>query len=102
MPRFAANLSMLFTEVPFLDRFERAAKAGFQAFEGMTQSRRADALLQPRPPKISVLGDRQKMAEIQEVGAVDLHQPNMRPARRFINYDECVSRQPKGPEPFRA
>jgi len=35
MPRFAANLSMLFTEVPFLDRFERAAKAGFQAVEFM-------------------------------------------------------------------
>jgi len=33
MPRFAANLSMLFTEVPFLDRFDRAAKAGFQAVE---------------------------------------------------------------------
>ena len=33
MPRFAANLSMLFTEVPFLDRFERAAKAGFRAVE---------------------------------------------------------------------
>jgi hydroxypyruvate isomerase len=33
MPRFAANLSMLFTEVPFLDRFERAAKAGFEAVE---------------------------------------------------------------------
>jgi len=33
MPRFAANLSMLFTEVPFLDRFERAAKAGFKAVE---------------------------------------------------------------------
>ena len=33
MPRFAANLSMLFTEVPFLDRFERAARAGFQAIE---------------------------------------------------------------------
>ena len=33
MPKFAANLSMLFTEVPFLDRFERAAKAGFQAVE---------------------------------------------------------------------
>ncbi|RZU02406.1 hydroxypyruvate isomerase [Rivibacter subsaxonicus] len=33
MPRFAANLSMLFTEVPFLDRFERAAKAGFTAVE---------------------------------------------------------------------
>ena len=33
MPRFAANLSMLFTEVPFLDRFELAARAGFQAVE---------------------------------------------------------------------
>ncbi len=33
MPRFAANLTMLFTEVPFLDRFERAAQAGFQAVE---------------------------------------------------------------------
>ncbi|HEX6708630.1 MAG TPA: hydroxypyruvate isomerase [Albitalea sp.] len=33
MPKFAANLTMLFTEVPFLDRFERAAKAGFQAVE---------------------------------------------------------------------
>ena len=31
MPRFAANLSMLFTEVPFLDRFERAARTGFDA-----------------------------------------------------------------------
>jgi hydroxypyruvate isomerase len=33
MPRFAANLTMLFTEVPFLDRFERAAAAGFSAVE---------------------------------------------------------------------
>jgi hydroxypyruvate isomerase len=33
MPRFAANLSMLFTEVPFLDRFERAARAGFSEVE---------------------------------------------------------------------
>ncbi|MCY7371155.1 MAG: hydroxypyruvate isomerase [Polaromonas sp.] len=33
MPRFAANLSMLFTEHPFLDRFEQAAKAGFKAVE---------------------------------------------------------------------
>ena len=33
MPRFAANLSMLFTEVPFLDRFERAARAGFNSVE---------------------------------------------------------------------
>jgi len=28
MPRFAANLSMMFNEVPFLDRFDAAAKSG--------------------------------------------------------------------------
>lgn len=33
MPRFAANLSMMFTEWPFLDRFEQAAEAGFEAVE---------------------------------------------------------------------
>jgi hydroxypyruvate isomerase len=33
MVRFAANLSFLFTELPFLDRFEAAAKAGFKAVE---------------------------------------------------------------------
>lgn len=33
MPRFAANLSLLFTEVPLPDRFALAAAAGFQAVE---------------------------------------------------------------------
>ncbi|MDT8879597.1 hydroxypyruvate isomerase [Halomonas saccharevitans] len=33
MAKFAANLSMLFTEVDFLDRFEAAAKAGFKGVE---------------------------------------------------------------------
>jgi hydroxypyruvate isomerase len=33
MPKFAANLTMLFTEVDFLDRFEAAAKAGFKGVE---------------------------------------------------------------------
>ena len=33
MPRFAANLSMLFMEHPFLERFEFAARAGFTAVE---------------------------------------------------------------------
>jgi len=33
MPRFAANVSMLFTEVPFLDRFAAARAAGFKAVE---------------------------------------------------------------------
>jgi len=33
MPLFAANLSMMFTEVPFLDRFKAARDAGFGAVE---------------------------------------------------------------------
>lgn len=33
MPTFAANLSMMFTEWPFLDRFAAAADAGFSAVE---------------------------------------------------------------------
>lgn len=33
MPKFAANLTMLFTEVPFLDRFALARKAGFDFVE---------------------------------------------------------------------
>lgn len=35
MPRFSANLTILFNEVGFLDRFERAGKAGFKAVEYM-------------------------------------------------------------------
>ncbi|MCC2101621.1 MAG: hydroxypyruvate isomerase, partial [Hyphomicrobiales bacterium] len=33
MPKFAANLSMMFTEHDFLDRFDAAADAGFAAVE---------------------------------------------------------------------
>ena len=33
MPRFAANLSMMYQEVGFLDRFAAAAADGFQAVE---------------------------------------------------------------------
>ncbi|MEO8488017.1 MAG: 2-oxo-tetronate isomerase [Betaproteobacteria bacterium] len=33
MPRFSANLSFLFGEVPFLDRFAEAAQSGFRAVE---------------------------------------------------------------------
>jgi len=33
MPRLAANLSMMFTEVPFAQRFQAAADAGFEAVE---------------------------------------------------------------------
>ena len=33
MPRFAANISMLFPELPFLERFPAAAKGGFKGVE---------------------------------------------------------------------
>ena len=33
MPKFAANLSMMYPDMPFLDRFEAAAKDGFRAVE---------------------------------------------------------------------
>ena len=33
MPKFAANLTMLFTELPFLDRFAAAKAAGFSGVE---------------------------------------------------------------------
>lgn len=33
MPRFCANLTMMFNEVPFLDRFAAAARAGFDSVE---------------------------------------------------------------------
>ncbi|WP_116474969.1 2-oxo-tetronate isomerase [Zobellella maritima] len=33
MPKFAANLSMMFTEVPFMERFRAARSAGFEVVE---------------------------------------------------------------------
>src|SRR5256885_10114162 len=35
MPRFAANLTMLFTDRPFLERFDAAVRNGFRAVEYM-------------------------------------------------------------------
>ncbi|MGF6937378.1 hydroxypyruvate isomerase [Paraburkholderia sp. UCT70] len=48
MPKFAANLTMLFNEVPFLERFAAAANVGFNAVE----------FLFPYPYKIAELSDR--------------------------------------------
>jgi hydroxypyruvate isomerase len=48
MPKFAANLTMLFTEHPFLDRFERASNAGFTAVEFLFPYSFATADIQSR------------------------------------------------------
>ncbi|WP_399680769.1 2-oxo-tetronate isomerase [Xenophilus sp.] len=48
MPRFAANLSMLYTELPFLDRFAAAAADGFEAVEYLFPYEHAPADLAAR------------------------------------------------------
>jgi hydroxypyruvate isomerase len=48
MPRFAANLSMLYTEHPFLDRFAAAAADGFEAVEYLFPYEHAPAELAAR------------------------------------------------------
>ncbi|KAA5604874.1 TIM barrel protein [Roseospira marina] len=57
MPRFAAHLSMLFTEVAYPDRFSAAAQAGFKGVE----------LGLPYHLPLEQLGDRISMAELAAV-----------------------------------
>ena len=49
MPKFAANLTMLFPDRPFLERFEAAAQAGFKAVEFSFPRRRAGTSWITRP-----------------------------------------------------
>ena len=71
MPRFSANLSFLFGEVPFLQRFGEAAHAGFRAVEfafaydfllqeivAEQRARRLDVVLINAPPGDWDAGDR--------------------------------------------
>ncbi len=48
MPRFCANLSMMFNEVPFLDRFDAAARAGFKGVEFLFPYEHPPAALRER------------------------------------------------------
>jgi hydroxypyruvate isomerase len=57
MSKLAANLTMLFTEVPFLDRFEAAAQAGFKAVE----------FLFPYPYEAAELAQRLKQHQLELV-----------------------------------
>lgn len=52
--RFAPNLSMLYTEVPFLDRFARAAAAGFTAVEFLFPYEFAPAVIRQRLDDVSL------------------------------------------------
>ncbi len=57
MPRFAANLSFLYPELPFLDRFEAAARDGFEGVE----------YLFPYAYEASLLAERLKANGLQQV-----------------------------------
>jgi hydroxypyruvate isomerase len=57
MPRFAANLTLMFNEVGFLDRFQAAAKAGFAGVE----------YLFPYPYAVQDLVDRLKAYGLTQV-----------------------------------
>ena len=47
MPKLAANLTMMFNEVEFLDRFDAAARSGFQAVEfGLPYDYEKDAIVE--------------------------------------------------------
>jgi len=71
MPRFSANLTFLFDEVPFLERFAEAAHAGFRAVEfafayeyriaelvAQQQAHRLEVVLINAPPGDYAAGDR--------------------------------------------
>jgi len=71
MPRFSANLTFLFNEVPFLERFGEAAHAGFRAVEfafgyefqvreiaARVQEHKLDVVLFNTPPGDWAAGDR--------------------------------------------
>lgn len=57
MPNFAANLTMMFNEVPFAERFAAAAAAGFEAVE----------CLFPYPLSAARFGDTLRSLDLQQV-----------------------------------
>jgi len=71
MPKLAANISMLFTELPFPERFAAAARAGFRAVEyqypyewpagdvaAAAREARLEVVLHNMPPGDAALGER--------------------------------------------
>jgi hydroxypyruvate isomerase len=85
MPKFAANLSMLFTEHPFLERFARAKAAGFQAVE----------FLFPYEYESSAIADELRRNELEQV-LFNL------PAGDFTAGDRGMANDPSRVEEFRA
>ena len=85
MPRFAANLTMLYNEHDFLDRFEAAARDGFQGVE----------YLFPYPYPKEELADRLKRFGLTQA----LH--NL-PAGDWGKGDRGIACQPERVDEFKA
>ncbi|MFQ5760964.1 MAG: hypothetical protein ACE5HM_08300, partial [Acidiferrobacterales bacterium] len=92
MPKFAANLTMLFNELDFLDRFEAAACVGFKGVE----------YLFPYDYEAAVLNEQLQQHNIVQVlhnlPAGDWSAGRSAPASR---HPRAASR-PWGPDPRRA
>lgn len=85
MPKFAANVSMLFTEHPFMERFKQARAAGFEAVE----------FLFPYEYDAEAIA--------RELRANDLEQVLFNlPAGDFAAGDRGVANDPRRVEEFRA
>ena len=80
MPQFAANLSMMYPELAFLDRFEAAAQDGFKAVE----------FLFPYAYTPEELAARLKANHLQQVPAFPAEKKNFSKASRW----HCVMPKP--------
>lgn len=85
MPKFAANVSMLFTEHPFLERFDRAKEAGFDAVE----------FLFPYEFDIAAIGEALRRNDLTQV-LFNL------PAGDFAVGDRGLANDPRRKDEFRA
>lgn len=99
MPKLAANLSTMFTEAPFIERFGRAAQAGFSAVEfqfpyaydaddiaAELRRNRLDLALFNLPPGDLAAGER-GLASLPE--ARDRFRDSLEPALRFARATGC-------------
>jgi hydroxypyruvate isomerase len=84
MPRFAANVSMLFTEYPFLERFSHARAAGFEAVE----------FLFPYEFETAAIATALRRSDLQQV-LFNL------PAGNFATGDRGMANDPRRVEEFR-
>jgi hydroxypyruvate isomerase len=85
MPRFDANLSMLFNEVPFLDRFAAAAAAGFRGVEFL----------------FPYAHEKERLADVIRASALELVAFNMPPGD-WDRGDRGLACDPRRKEEFQA